>query len=388
MSADERSGPEPPSEPDAAGGAGGGTSVGPGGSATEDAGEPDSQALRVVSEEVAREYPPLLERTTLLLYDLDPKHLQVQWNLCADDFARARAVFPRNGSDLRQVLRLCRQNPDGRSELVDRAQSALGADELQGQEQFALEGDGATFECELGLESADGGWLLLARSNAVQLGAASGDRRPTAAHASKHGSELQEAQDRARNPSEPVEPLDLTLVDTGERLEPVFPIPASARALSDGRPSQRLAGRPSRAGGPRRATAARTAAVPETAGGRDLTEGAWEKTGPIPPTAAVEAPDSPDQPSDPASSWYDPRNALSSAALGSAATNLAETSVNVELHIHGCARPGALVQVFGLSLRAGADGRFFYSHAIDDSLLLKQAFGGRTGPEPRDTDPE
>jgi len=132
--------------------------------------KPDLQALRTLVEEIARDFAPRLEQTSVVLYDRDPEHLQVQWYITPQALAEARRLFPGNGTGLRQVLRLCRLDQDGRTNVVASIPQGSGAAEGMDQYDFALRGDGAEYICELGLESDAGGWLLLARSNQVRLG--------------------------------------------------------------------------------------------------------------------------------------------------------------------------------------------------------------------------
>jgi len=135
--------------------------------------ESDAQALRTLAEEISHAAVPRLEETALVLYDRDPGYLQAQWSVTPQALAEARRWFPSDGSDLRQVLRLCRLDQDGRAEVVATSPQGFGASEETSEEGFAVPGDGAEYSCEVGLESDAGGWLLLARSNRVR----SGDRR-------------------------------------------------------------------------------------------------------------------------------------------------------------------------------------------------------------------
>jgi len=130
----------------------------------------DAQALRALAEEISCEAAPQLEETALVLYDRDPEYLQAQWYVTSETLAEARRLFPGNGSGLRRVLRLCRLDQDGRTEIVASISQGSGALESAGEDSFALPGDSAEYSCELGLESDTGGWLLLARSNRVPVG--------------------------------------------------------------------------------------------------------------------------------------------------------------------------------------------------------------------------
>ncbi len=185
--------------------------------------ESDSQVLRTLSEEIAREFAPRLEQTTLVLYDRDPEHLQAQWYVTPQALAEARCLFPGNGTGLRQVLRLCRLDQDGETEVVASTPQGPGTSEGVDQYDFALRGDGAEYICELGLESDTGGWLLLARSNRVRLGdphlpASRITPVPDDARAQDTAHEMTEGPDKAEDIF--VEPA---LAAVGEPLHPVFP---------------------------------------------------------------------------------------------------------------------------------------------------------------------
>jgi hypothetical protein len=73
---------------------------------------------------------------------------------------------------------------------------------------------------------------------------------------------------------------------------------------------------------------------------------------------------------------YDPRAALSSAALRGSVGKLAELDMRAELVVHGRARPGALIDLFGLSIRVGEDGLFSVRCSVADPKILSLALHG------------
>lgn len=190
----------------------------------------DAQALRALAEEIAREAAPRLEQTALVLYDRDPGYLQAQWYVMPQALAEARCLFPGDGADLRQVLRLCRLDRDGHTQVVASTPQGSGASEGIGEDGFALPGDGygggAEYSCELGLESDAGGWLLLARSNRVR----SADRglpeppRTTPIPDDPQTRTQNTSPATAEEPSELGDiPVEAALAAVGEPLHPVFP---------------------------------------------------------------------------------------------------------------------------------------------------------------------
>jgi len=185
--------------------------------------ESEAQALRALSEEISREFAPRLERTTLVLYDRDPGYLQAQWSVTPLALAEARRLFPGDGADLRQVLRLCHLDRDGHVQVVASAPQGSGASGGAGADGFALPGDGAEYSCELGLESDAGGWLPLARSNRVRLA----DPRLPASRIDPVPDDAQSRHAPLAPAGQPEEiedmPVEAALAAVSEPLHPAFP---------------------------------------------------------------------------------------------------------------------------------------------------------------------
>jgi hypothetical protein len=85
---------------------------------------------------------------------------------------------------------------------------------------------------------------------------------------------------------------------------------------------------------------------------------------------------------------YDPRAALSSAALRGSVGNLAELDMQAELVFHGCARPGALIDLFGLTIRVGEDGLFSVRCPVTDPNILSLALCRHPAGLPADLEKE
>jgi hypothetical protein len=77
--------------------------------------------------------------------------------------------------------------------------------------------------------------------------------------------------------------------------------------------------------------------------------------------------------------FYDPRAALSSSALRGSGTAAPDMDVQAEIIVHGRARPGSVLAVFGMTLTVGADGRFAFRRPLTDPLLLARALGTSPG---------
>lgn len=338
--------------------------------------EPEHERLRTLAEEINRQLSPRIEQTTLLLYELDPERLQAQWYVTQDDFARVRAVFPGEPADLRQALRLCRLDSEGRAEVVERAVTAASCETLQGYQRFAPDQVDAEYECELGLESAGGGWVMLVRSNRVRL---AGRDIPPGGISAELGRRQAPAQRGERTEGgdgfgEPrVEPA---LAAEGEVLYPVFPHPGSVDRDSGIRPA--LEDR-ARAEGSNKGSAR---SLPERAeegrvrgqgGGADAVSGSdWsEMPPPLLPSTWNQSP------ADGSIPRYDPRAALSSSALRGSVRMQAELDVDAELVVRGQAAPDTLIDLFGLSVRTRKDGRFSISRPVSDPLVLSLALGGQ-----------
>jgi len=122
--------------------------------------------LAAVAAELAGAFPLVLERTSLVLLDVDPNHLHAFWTLAQDDLERVRTAFPTGGGTPQLVVCLRRRNDQGGTEIVTCIPLA-GA--RRGDARFALTHDDGAYQAEVGLRNPNGGWALLVRSNQARL---------------------------------------------------------------------------------------------------------------------------------------------------------------------------------------------------------------------------
>jgi hypothetical protein len=335
---------------------------------------PEAEELRAVADEIARTFPFAPERTVLMLCEVDPHHLQAQWQIAPSELANGRGAFP-DHRDAEVCLRLLRVTAaDGTREeaRIRRKASASGA---QGEVVFGIEGGADSFQAELGLASADGGWLLLARSSQV--------RPPTSATesgaAEGHGTRVTKASDRhaiargegvgdqrASSPEAVGTKVEPALAAVGVPLHPEFPLPRAFRGPAPRSYHVGPAGLdpeghepgPS----PRRDSTPpldpQQAAPPIGV----ATTGDWAVLAPpLLPSGQGMRPD--DWSS--AMTFYDPRGAVSSREFSAPASLLQGLTLHAELLVWGTAAPGILIKIFGHEVRAGKDGRFSLRRPVD-----------------------
>jgi hypothetical protein len=314
-----------------------------------------------------------------VLYDRDPEHLQAQWYVTAEELAQARRLFSAPGSDLRQVLRLCRLDQDGRAEVVASAPQGPGDSQGEGQDTFFLQGDGADYQCELGLESRDGGWLLLARSNRICLR----DRNlsPPRTAPGMDAAEVPGPAGRGESRESPGLPVEPALAAFGGPLFPVFPnLEPEEAPTGEGPPPWKdergQASALDRNSQPPAGVALHPAPeqgiLPSAPPDFDLAA--------MPPPLLPSTP-APQRPPGLLGVLYDPRAALSSAALQGVEPQEADIEIHAELILYGHARPGSRIDLFGHRLQVGADGRFSFRRSVEDPLLLSLVLGHRAGSE-------
>lgn len=346
----------------------------------------DAQTLRLLAAEIAQDFAPELGCTALVIYDTDPAHLQAQWNLAPEDVAHAFDAFPKDPPDLRQVLRWCRLGPDGQSQVVATSYQGKGPAPSWGQEGFTLPGIGGAYECELGLESADGGWMLLVRSNRIQLAVAA---CPTPEPGTSDGEAQTRGQRQIRADEAPQVAVEAALAAVGETLDPVFPNPGLVIDPASLRCSLPKTD-PHRDGPRDQVPQTPLDPIREPAPGN----GSGYAGSLLPTTERMPGPQLPLDPNSGLQAGmmpgplYDPRAALSSAALRVHAPWGNDLKVQAELVVHGAGQPGARVELFGLPVRLGADGRFAVRRTVDAALLLSLARGLPSAPVPGDRDAE
>lgn len=111
---------------------------------------------------------PMVERGTgLVLSAGRPGELRIHWRLERDDFEQAAGSFPPTGRRPMAVLRLRRDRPEGGSDQTDEIPLGVEVRAGSGRRGVGVPVDHQLYRVELGLASADGGWLMLARSNGL-----------------------------------------------------------------------------------------------------------------------------------------------------------------------------------------------------------------------------
>jgi hypothetical protein len=331
----------------------------------------------VVSSTLAPRFPLLSRGTHLVLADASGDDLLAFWHLSADHLIPAVAGFARDGARPVPVLRLRRIHGSD-AEIVREIPLRLTGAGGRGEQLFSVGPRPARYDAELGLSDAAGGWVMLARSNALD-----------------HAARLE------------------------VRLAPIEHPSAGSRSAADGEPAHQDAE-------PKVAVANRPASVPGVRpAGPDPSPDVGVPAGDAPVTspdtkepqglrrlsvepeeqpsadtgssgAAGQAPRSPPELD---SSPLDRRGLDSSHPNGGGAQGLdrfaagrstgsptepmvygrlaprsGKLMIEAELRINGCAEPGSEIDLFGRPYRVGPGGRFQLVIRVDDPALIKRAF--------------
>lgn len=344
---------------------------------------PDADALSRVADEITDRFASRIDRSALVLYDLDPSHLQVQWYVSPPAVEKGLGVFGGEASGPRQVLRVCRVDSDGRSRVVESVVLGGGADPCSGQRDFTADPGEAELECEIGLESRDGGWLLLERSNRIRMQGGRSGVAGAAPVAPGDAVEEPPAPDHGKPAAFEVEPA---LAAAGQPLHPVFPNPGRAAAPPPATDAAAPPDRPNGSGDGRPVHAGNGAGLPR-AGGQSARSAAKDGDA-LPPPLLPSDPTRGAAAGDLAAPLYDPRAALSSAVFGGGRQWAADIEAAVEVVLRGRGRPGARVDLLGMPVRVETDGQFVVRRTVDAALLLSIARGPRAAHEPSSSERE
>ncbi|WP_462329073.1 hypothetical protein [Thiohalocapsa halophila] len=345
------------------------------------------------------EFPDTAVGTQMVLYPTDGGGVDLRWQIEPADIAHARAGF--RGTEARPMLRLHRIGTTGADRLL--ADTDLGDDDAAAEHGHAHYdgGDAAgPLQAEIGLASADGGWLLIARSNELRAAAPTGvdflhatpapaaiagpvDATPsTAAHASAGPAAAKRETDA---------PAPVQLAPELPRVEPHLseplsgPLSEQARAVSTqpdragegGAEPGKLAGVAAAQDGLDRAAGepafARRSDPSLAAGGqaRDLSAPPGAGSGPEPPSGGVVPRLAPRQPSpEPsAQAFAAPSPAAGSGPLRPRADG---ATLSAALVVHGSAPPNSLLDLGGHPYRVGPGGRFVLHIPIRDHQLIRR----------------
>ncbi len=279
---------------------------------------------------------PTRDGTDLVLSRADAGRIGVKWHVEPYDLQQTRSVFPA-GIEPVPVIQLIRLIGPGQSEPVVRVPLSEAELLSDGRLSLTVSDDGVAVQAELGLETSDGGWLMLARSSSV---IPSGDAvlAPVEAVVPK--------LDSAR--------LEPALAATGMDLVPVFP------EIEVGDGLQEMA-----------SDAISGPAIDPAPAADASREGGLSGPAPTRPdidSAPVLVPDdrSP-QPERQRGSSYgniEPRYGVGEDG---------GLEVYAELLVHGRATPGAEIDLFGHRIKIGSGGRFALHLPVPNSKLLQQA---------------
>lgn len=339
---------------------------------------------------------PLEEKETgLVLYAGPPGEMRIHWRLERDDFEQAAASFPSSGGRPATVVRLRRDRPQGGTDQADEILLGLGVRDGSGERAVQIPTDHCRYHAELGLANADGGWLMLARSNGLynavgigldlaglptRQGGAGNQREPprgavlgaVAPPSTQMGAQVPQA-------GLPVEPA------LGEAAPPVdadFPLIQWERSpVTYGSSVGGTAERESRLFIERVGGVGRVQA-PQIGGPGGATP--WEGSGleaPAPSGLAFSGGDGQalgpvlrDGRSGPlASSSTRIGVAIEPLTYESPPQQAAGLEVEAELRIVGRAPPGSTVDLFGFPYRVGSGGRFQLALPVTDPELLRRA---------------
>ncbi len=313
--------------------------------------EPLTRAdLRAISDEIAKELPLTGQRSGVVLMDVDPLRLHAYWNLWPGTLQRAQADFAATGHKSQLVLRF-QELPH--QETVAHHSGALPLEvfdrelwDAQGHVEVVVRGDGARYEAELGLTADDGGWRSLARSNRVRM--------PPAGPSPEPGMETQNVT------------VALPLADAAAE-SGTLPASYAAEALPmaedpslRGGPAEALAPEFPNPASPERAMTAQSAVIQQLQPDVPPAPDSYFEVAGFPDLAATD-------------------QRFSSATLSGPIHG--ELEIHAELHIHGQARPGRELFLFGRCIPLAADGTFDVRQQLDsESLLLSSLMSGADSP--------
>lgn len=330
-----------------------------------------------------------------MLYGGPPGEMRIHWRLERDDYEQAAASFPSSGGRPAAVVRLRRDRPQGGTDQADEISLGLGVRDGSGERAVQIPTDHCRYHAELGLVNADGGWLMLARSNGLYNAVGiylelaglrthqgrAGDQRELPRGAGLGAMAPPSTRVGAQVPQAglPVEPA------LGEAARPIdadFPLIQWERSpVTYGSSASGTAERESRpfiepVGGVGRMQAPQIGGQ----GGAPPWEGSGPE-GPAPSGLAISGGDGQslgpvlrDGSSGPLAS--------SSTRIGVAIEPLTYESppqravgleLEAELRIVGRAPPGSTVDLFGFPYRVGSGGRFQLALPVTDPELLRRA---------------
>lgn len=311
-------------------------------------------------------------KTGVVLYTKAMGGLGAHWRLMPDDAKRAGGSFPRGGDRPLPVLRLLRLCPTGGAVPVVDVELIGVAREGGGDCTFPVAVDQGRYHAELGLTTADGAWLMLARSNELDLvpGAGIDLGRLDAVRPPMPGPSVARTPPPSAATDIPADPEPALALSPPGHLTRDFPlaIPPAAVALGTDLPVPDL-GLP---------TDGFLAGLP----GPEYRQGPMQgRPVRLRVSGALVGP--PIQP--PATFPINTETVrlapISRLTYGQPPSEVAGILVEAELRITGQAPPGTLIDLFGHPYRIGPGGRFQLVLRVDDPSLLRRALELNPPPE-------
>ncbi len=335
------------------------------------------------------DFPDTSTGTHLVLYQARDGAVHLRWRIDAAHLAHVRAGF--GDTDAHPLLRLHQTDAVGGERLVADVCFATDADAQNGYARYDGSDAVGRLRAEIGLASADGGWLLIARSNGLlAAGRADGRRLPVVSTALATATFADGAA--AIGAAEPAAAA-VSVEKTTEplHLAPEFPLvePLPSAPVASAQP----AGGPGLAGGldagprtgdgtgqggprsglsggaPRRADPSLGSAAGQTRKGHAMgagPPGAAQAPEPPPggvvPRLEVRRPPPPAAPALPSPSPTAGSGPLRACADGA--------SLRAELVLHGSAPPHTLLDLGGHPYRVGTGGRFVLHVPIGEHQVI------------------
>ncbi len=325
-------------------------------------------------------FPDTTAGTHLVLYQTKDGAVDLRWRIHPADIAHARAAF--GGAGAQAVLRLYHRGAVGDDRLIADADLGSDTDAEQGLGHYGGSHADGVLRAEIGLANAQGGWLLVARSNALPAAAPVGaaflreqapaQGAPPAAAGSPDGAPATVAAagspgtartPGAPEPLRPPPPAQESLPPEAFHLAPEFPLvePEPSGLAATGVAPGRLqvqarvqtpgTGSAPGAQPPRGADGRR---LPEAPAGGVVPRLAQRPPPRPPPNLPPDLPQGPARQETQAGSQGLPAPAPGSGALRPAAR---EATLTAELLVHGSAPPHTLLDLGGHAHRVGPGGR-------------------------------
>ncbi|MBK1695244.1 hypothetical protein CKO09_10930 [Chromatium weissei] len=304
---------------------------------------------------------PLVIHDTALVLEADALGgAVVHWHLEANDYIGVSQSFAATSDAPTVVLRLRRFRTDGGADAAAEVQLHLTGYQSDGDRNFAVENEAAQFEAELGLTNATGGWLLLARSNRLLLGAGTA---PPSTREMELPAELPQVAPQPSSSAPPSSdaatatvsivaiqtlaavdmPADPHFDAPSMPLAPIFPLPVVAEF---------------------------SAVIDENSSVVEIQ--------PLFSTApAIHSEFS----ADTSPSTSPAPSSIPMLLYGRVISPNTGVIIEAELRIHGWGAPNAEIDLFGQPYQLGAGGRFQLLLRVDDAALLAEALRQHPPPE-------